>query len=54
MLSINFIEKIIGYQEVIIKNIEEANENLYIHMMMKRKECVCPVCKRKTNRVHII
>ena len=26
MLSINFIEKIIGYQEVIIKNIEEANE----------------------------
>lgn len=52
MLSINFIEKIIGYQEVIIKNIEEANENLYIHMMMKRKECVCPVCKRKTNRVH--
>ena len=30
MLSINFIEKIIGYQKVIIKNIEETVELQYI------------------------
>lgn len=52
MLSTNYIEKLIGFQGIIIKKIEETKENLTIYIKMERKECCCPACGMKTDRIH--
>jgi len=52
MLSTNYIEKLIGIQDAIIKKVDEEGEQLVIHIEMNRKQCVCPHCKKITDRIH--
>ena len=52
MLSTNYIEKLIGIQGIIVKNIEETEKHLDICIILERKKCVCPVCARETDRIH--
>ena len=42
MLNLYYTEKVLGLQEVKVKNIRE-NENSYeIEVEQERKECICP------------
>lgn len=52
MLSTDYNEKILGLQDVIIKNIEEKEQKLTISIEIKRKSQICPVCKRETKQIH--
>lgn len=52
MPTVNYIEKMLGMQDVEVKKIEEEEKKITIYIEMHRKECVCPVCGRKTRRVH--
>ena len=52
MLYTNFSEKLLGIQDVEVKNIEENEKNIYIKIEHPRKECTCPLCGRQTKRIH--
>lgn len=52
MLSIDYSEKMLGLQDVTVKNIETSEENITIFIEMKRRECNCPACGIKTSRIH--
>lgn len=52
MLSTNYTEEILGLQGVIVKSTEIKEEKVEISIEMERHECICPVCGKKTNRVH--
>lgn len=52
MPTVNYIEKIIGMQEVEVKKIENEEKKITIYIERYRQECICPVCGRKTVRVH--
>ena len=52
MPTVNYIEKILGMQDVAVKKIEEEEKKITIYIEMRRKEYVCPLCGRKTRRVH--
>ena len=52
MLNLYYTEKILGLQEVKVKNIRE-NENSYeIEVEQERKECICPCCGQGTDKIH--
>ena len=46
------IIKLLGIQEVLVKNIEEVENSLEISIETKRKMQQCPSCKCFTNKVH--
>lgn len=48
----NYTEKVLGMQDVEVKKIENEEKKTIIYIEMCRKESICPVCGRKTNRVH--
>ena len=48
----NYIEKLTGMQDVEIKKIEKEEKKTIIYIEMHRQERICPVCGRKTSRVH--
>lgn len=48
----NYSEKLLGLQEVIVKKIEENEEKIQIDIEMPRKECKCPVCGNRTDKIH--
>lgn len=52
MLSTNYTQEILGLQGVIVKSTEITEEKTEIAIEMERHECVCPLCGRKTNRIH--
>ena len=52
MLCSYFTEKLLGLQDVNIKNIDENEKSLYIEIEQPRKESVCPVCGKRTRRIH--
>jgi len=52
MLHLDYTEKILGLQEVEIKKIREEKEKTEISIEMPRKECVCPSCGKRTDRIH--
>ena len=52
MPIVNYIEKMMGMQDVEVKKIEEEEKRITIYIEMYRKDCECPVCGRKTRRVH--
>ena len=52
MLTNYYIEKLFGCQDVIVKSIAEDAESCIIHLEMKRKKVICPVCGRETDRIH--
>ncbi len=48
----NNIIKLLGIQEVLVKNIKESENRLEINIGTKRKMQQCPSCKYFTNKVH--
>jgi len=52
MLSTHYTKEILGSQGVIVKSTETTGENTEIAIEMERRECVCPFCGRKTDRIH--
>lgn len=52
MLCSHFNEKLLGIQEVEVKNIEENQGKTTIEIELPRKECICPLCGRHTNKIH--
>lgn len=52
MLNNHFTEKLIGLQDVLVQNIEENNNNVYIYIEMKKKVCKCPCCNNDTIYIH--
>lgn len=52
MPTANYTEKVIELQDAEIKKIEKSENKTIIYVEIKRQESVCPVCGKKTNRVH--
>ena len=52
MPTVNYIEKVMRMQDVEIKKIENEEKKTTIYIEMYRHERVCPLCGRKTKRVH--
>ena len=52
MLNSYYIEKLIGFQGVQVKNIEEKEEKLIFSIELERKEVKCPCCGKMTSKVH--
>ena len=52
MPTVNYTGKVIELQDVAIKKIEKSENKTIIYVEIKRKEHECPVCGKKTNRVH--
>jgi transposase len=46
------IEKLIGLQDLEVKNIETFDSEIYVHCNLKRKPHKCPVCGCHTDRIH--
>ena len=52
MLNSYYTEKLLGLQEVELKNIRENENNVEIEIEQPRKECICPMCGEKTRKIH--
>jgi len=52
MFSQDLKEKLLGFEDVIISNIEQSNKYCIIHLQMPRKVHTCPVCGTGTDEVH--
>src|SRR5574344_829781 len=52
MLYTDFIEKLIGLQDLEVKKIEDDDNNLKIHCQLKRKPHRCPNCGCLTDKIH--
>ncbi len=52
MLNSYYIEKLIGFQGVKVKKIEEKEEKLILSIELERKEVKCPCCGKMTNKIH--
>ena len=52
MLYNNYTEKLIGLQDVIVKNITKNNENIFITVELIKKPHICPSCGCLTSYVH--
>ncbi len=52
MLNSYYIEKLIGFQGVKIKKIEEKEEKLTISIELERREAKCPCCVKVTSKIH--
>ena len=52
MLYNYYSEKLLGIQDVNVKNIEEKEKSLEITIEKPRKESICPACGHRTNRIH--
>lgn len=52
MLYSYITKNLIGLQDVILKNVEQNETSIYIHVQMLRKANVCPCCGKLTDKVH--
>ena len=52
MLNLDYTGKILGMQEVEIKNVRENENYIEIAIELPRKNCICPSCGKKTSRIH--
>ena len=52
MLNQDYTAKLLDLEDVIITNVENTSEELYIHIELPRKEHICPACGSITDRVH--
>ena len=52
MLTSNYTEQLIGLQGIEVKNVEENENEIRISVEVRRKECVCPNCSKKTSKTH--
>ncbi len=52
MLNSYYTEKILGFQEVKVKNIRENENSFEIEVEQARRACVCPCCGERTDKIH--
>ena len=52
MLHSYYNESLLGLQGVEIKKIEKNEEKMVIEIELPRKTCVCPMCEKRTNKIH--
>lgn len=52
MLYNHYTEKLIGLQDIIVKNINKNNGNIFITVELSKKPHVCPSCGKITSYVH--
>jgi len=52
MLLNDYTAKILGMEDVIVKEVVENDTELHIHIEMPQREHECPRCSERTNRVH--
>ena len=52
MLYNDYTAKLIGFQGIIVTNVEESTENLTINAEMRRKPHNCPCCGTATRTIH--
>jgi len=52
MSIINYTEAIVGIQDIQVEKVENDEENITIEFKLSRKECECPKCHIKTNKIH--
>lgn len=52
MLYTNITGKLLGLQDVIVKNVEETVDSKYIHIELPRKVHSCPCCGTSTDKIH--
>ena len=52
MLNSYYTEKLLGLQEVEVKNIIDKEESYEIEIEYPRKVCICPCCGEETNKIH--
>lgn len=52
MLNSYYIEQLIGLQGIEVKFTEEIENETIIHAEIKRKQCSCPRCGKKTSKIH--
>ena len=52
MLHDYFITKLVGIANVSVDNIENSNDDIFIHISTKKSLQTCPVCGCLTDRVH--
>lgn len=52
MLYSYITKNLIGLQDVILKNVEQDENYIYIYVQMPRKAHTCPCCGKSTEKVH--
>ena len=52
MLNQDYTAKLLNLKDVIIKNVENKSDQLFIQIELPRKTHICPACGRQTDRVH--
>lgn len=52
MLTCYYTKEILNNQGVKVKNIEETEKEMQIHIEIPRKKHICPVCGKETDRIH--
>lgn len=52
MLYSYITKNLIGLQDVILKNVEQNENSIYIYVQMPRKEHICPCCGNSTDKIH--
>ena len=52
MLNLYYTEKVLGLQEVEIKKIQDNEKSFEIEVEQERKECKCPCCGQRTDKIH--
>ncbi len=52
MLYFHTTKNLIGLQDVILKNVKQSENSIYIHVQMPRKEHICPCCGKSTDKIH--
>ena len=52
MLNSYYTKKLVGIQEVKVKNIRENEYSFEIEIKQPRKKCICPWCGERTDKIH--
>lgn len=52
MLEKDYTTKLLGMEEVIVKNIINEEKIIHVYIEQPRKEHICPCCKCRTDRIH--
>ena len=52
MLNKDYIQELVGLEDVIVKDVKNINGNLHLFIQMEHRIHNCPCCSTKTSKVH--
>ena len=52
MLYSYITKNLIGLQDIILENVKQNENYIYIYVKMPRKEHICPCCGKSTDKIH--